>query len=301
MLSGIQTDNDRFLADLGRIQDQLAQATRRISSGYRVAQASDDPQDVGTIFQYSAALSHNEQITHNLQQSKVEADTAEQAVASTESLLDQVIAIGAQGATGTLTATDRVTLANQVTGIVEHLVTLANSQLQGRYLFSGDADQTPPYAFDATQPNGVTAYAGSAAATRQFEDTNGSRFPSSRTAQQIFDDPGGASVFAAVWSLRTALLANDPVGAANATQAIKTSRDHVAQELSFYGSVQSEVAGALDTASKQQLQWKTALSALRDADLVAESIRLSQLNLQQQAALQSHAQIGRRSLFDYLG
>ncbi len=301
MLSGLQTDNDRFLADLGRIQDRLAQATRRISSGYRVSRASDNPQDVGTIFQYAAALSHNEQITHNLQHSKVEADTSEQAVASVESLLNQVIAVGSQGATGTLTATDRLTLANQVTGIVEHLVTLANSQLQGRYLFSGDADQASPYAFDATQLNGVTAYAGSAVATRQFEDTNGSRFPASRTAQDIFDDPGGASVFAAVWSLRTALLANDAVGASNATQAIKTSRDHVAQELSFYGSVQNEVAGAIETANKQQLQWKSALSSLRDADLVAESVNLSQLNLQQQAALQSHAQIGRRSLFDYLG
>jgi flagellin-like hook-associated protein FlgL len=84
MLSGLQADSERFLADLARIQDRRAVTQNRISSGYRVTRASDDPQEAGNLLQYTAALAHNQQVLRNLDLGRVEADMSQQAVASAE-------------------------------------------------------------------------------------------------------------------------------------------------------------------------------------------------------------------------
>ena len=59
------------------------------------------------------------------------------------------------------------------------MVDLSNTQVQGRYIFSGDQDQTPAYQINTgTDPigNGVTQLATSAS-TRQVEDPEGGAFP----------------------------------------------------------------------------------------------------------------------------
>ena len=97
--------------------------------------------------------------------------------------------------------------------------------MQGRYVFGGDQDATPPYDVDLTAANGVARLT-NAPATRRVEDASGGSFAVTKSAQEIFDarnaDDTLASdnVFAALNSLRTGLLANDT------TQITAASRCH---------------------------------------------------------------------------
>jgi len=140
--------------------------------------------------------------------------------------------LGAQGANGTASAQDRIVIAGEIGAILQRLVGVADTSVEGRYVFSGDADQQSPYAIDLTQTNPVSAYQGSAA-TRQVQNWDGARITIGKTAQEIFDTPNQQqNVFVVVASLRTALLNNDQAGITSAATIFKpreptlTSRWH---------------------------------------------------------------------------
>jgi flagellar hook-associated protein 3 FlgL len=299
MINSINPSADNFLTSIDRLQARAERAQRQLSSGLRVTKPSDDPDQDGNILQISSTLARNEQIGHNLDQVKAEVDTGEHALSTAVSTLESASVLAAQGANFTQSASTRAGLAQQAQDLLDQLIASANTSVGGRYVFAGDSDQFAPYALDLTSATGTTAYAGSAA-TRQVEHPRGGTFLVSQTAQQIFDAPG-ANVFGAVSSLRVALLANDQAGIAASVEALRAAHDHLGESLSYYGSIQNEVDGAISDVKTIGLRLSTNLSAIRDADLVGASVELNEAKLGLDAAFSARARVPRTSLFDFLG
>jgi flagellar hook-associated protein 3 FlgL len=316
MLDSIPPSVARFLADLGQIQARAERAERQISSGRKINSASDDPDRVQELLVARAHLEQTTQISANLGRAKAEVDTAEQVLEKAVEGLDRAAELGVEGANTTETPESRKTLAVEAQAVLENLVAVSQTNVEGRYLFSGDSDRTAPYTLDLTRANGVSPYAGSAA-TREVLHPAGTRFTLSKTAQEIFDDPSPQkNVFAAVNSLRLALVngptvpPGDPAYQAQydaqtaaidgALGAVRSSRDHLSGELAFYGTTQNRVNDALDFAKKLELRQQTAVSNLGDADVTAAALELSLASTHQQAALAARARLPTSSLFDYL-
>jgi flagellar hook-associated protein 3 FlgL len=209
--------------------------------------------------------------------------------------------LGASGVKGTSTAATNATLAQQVGSVLQEMVGLADTNIEGRYIFAGDSDQQSPYTVDLAQTPPVSAYLGSAA-TRVAQHPDGTTFSISLTAQTIFDstDPS-TNVFTAMTTLQTALANNDTAGIQAANAGLAKIGGYLNQQLAFYGNVQNKVAQATDYASTQQTQLQTQISNLQDADLTGSILQLNQDQTQEQAALQSEARIPRTTLFDFLG
>jgi len=89
----------------------------------------------------------------NLGRVKTEVDSAETALRSAITLVVRAQTLGAQGANGTASAQDRIVIAGEIGAILQRLVGVADTSVEGRYVFSGDADQQSPYAIDLTQTN----------------------------------------------------------------------------------------------------------------------------------------------------
>jgi flagellar hook-associated protein 3 FlgL len=298
MIQSISPSADSFLAAVNQLEARAQHAQEEIGTGLRVNQPSDDPSVVTDILQINSSLARNTQIGLNLNNVTAEVSGAEQAISSAVSTLDTVATLGSQGANFNRTAADRAQIAVQIQDQLQNLVANANTSVGNRYVFSGDADQATPYALDLTTTNGTTPYAGSTA-TRQIEDPRGGTFAVSQSAQQIFDAPG-ASVFAAVNSVRVALLANDPAGIATGLAALKTAQDSLNSSLSYYGGVQNQVADATNATATISLQLTANLSGVRDADVVSVASDLTTTQLQLQAAFSARAKYPPTSLFNFL-
>jgi flagellar hook-associated protein 3 FlgL len=301
MISSLDPNSQSFLDALDRIQQRLDNAQRQISTGQRISTVSDDPDQVSTLLQARAALGQQQQILTNLGRVKNETDTAEQSLETAVQLFDSVQTLGAQGASNTQTAAQRSDIAQQLGSVLQQMVGLAGSKVEGRYIFSGNADQQAPYTIDLTQANPVSAYQGGSA-TRVVEHPNGTTFAVSRTAQQIFDasDPA-QNAFTTINNLRTALLANDDTAISAAVDALPKVGTYLNSQLAFYGNTQNNVADATDFGQKLTLQFQTQISGLQDADLSQAAVELTQAQVQQQAALQARANLPRTSLFNFLG
>jgi flagellar hook-associated protein 3 FlgL len=305
MISNLSPQSQQFLAAVDSAQQRIAVANQQLSSGLKIQTASDGPDVVSELLQLRANLQKNSQITNNLGLAKTDADVADTSLSSATQLMDTALSLAAQGATATTDASGRQAIAGQVEGILEQMVAYANTQSGGRYIFGGDADSSPPYQLDLSQTNGVDQLTTSAA-TRLIEDPAGGSFPSSQTAQQIFDDrnPDGSvandNVFAALNNLRIALLNNDTNGTTAATASLKAASDHLNVSLAYYGVVEDRIQNATTWAGNYNLQVQTQISQLQDADVAAASLELTQGTTQLQAAFASEASLPRYTLFDFL-
>jgi len=307
MVLNIHGATQAYLANLDRTQQQINQAQSEVSSGYRVQTPSDDPAAVPPILQVQADLGNNRQVQSNLSSVSNELGTADSALQSAVQAVASAITLAAQGANSTVTASDRANIAQQVAGLQQTLVGISQTTFNGRYIFSGDQDTSPAYQLDSTQPDGVKQLI-TASSTRTIVDATGTAISVARTAQQIFDakNPDGTdasgNVFGALNSLLTALNNNDQNGITQASSALKTADTYLNQQLAFYGEAQDRISAASDLAQKFQTQQTSELSTLRDADIPAVALQLSQAQLDQQASLSAEANIEQsKNLFSYLG
>lgn len=301
MLSILQPNTQEFLDNLNNISTVMSTAQTQLATGLKVNNVSDAPDVISPLLQAQANLSAAQQISNNLGVVTTEVNTGEQALESATTLFDQVQTLSAEGASSTQTAAARASIAQQLQSIEQQMVGLANTQVNNRYIFAGDSDQTQPYTYDATQADPVSAYQGSAS-TRVIQGPNGTSFPVALTAQQIFDstDPT-TNVFTAINNMVTALNNNDSTAIATANSALSNVGTYLNTQLAFYGNTQDSLSSATTATSNLVTQLQTQIGGMQDADETQAILDLTQAQTQQSAALESFQAIPRTTLFDYLG
>ncbi|MEM7364695.1 MAG: flagellar hook-associated protein FlgL [Pseudomonadota bacterium] len=133
-------------------QARFAELDLRIASGKRILTPSDDPAGAVQVNQLTADIAHFEQVERNI-------SVAEGTLASEEGVLNQVgdslqrvRELLVQSANDTLDDNNRRAIAIELTGLREHLMSLANTRdASGQYLFSGFQTETQPFAISSGQ------------------------------------------------------------------------------------------------------------------------------------------------------
>jgi flagellar hook-associated protein 3 FlgL len=300
MISSLDAASQSFLAGLSQIEQTLDTAQTQLTTGLQINNVSDAPSEIADIWQLNSELDQTQQTETNLGQVSTEVNTAQSALQSAVTLVEQAETYGTQGASDTSTPTTRTELANQMGSILQQLVSVANTTVEERYIFAGDTDQTTPYSIDLTQNPPISAYQGSAS-TREVQGADGTAFPIALTAQQIFDSSNGQdNVFTSITSLMQGLQNNDDTSIDSALADVQSSDTFLNQQLAFYGTVQDRVTSAQTFGQNYTLQLQTQLSGVQDANEAADITNMTQAQTQLQAALQSEAQLPKTTLFDFL-
>lgn len=139
-----------YLADLNRTEAQINQAQSEVTSGYRVQTPSDDPAAIPEILQYEADLNQNQQIQSNLLTAGSELSSADSALQSAVQAVASATSLATQGAGTSATASQRANLATQVQGLLQTLVSVSQTQVNGRYIFSGDQPSSAMYELNSS-------------------------------------------------------------------------------------------------------------------------------------------------------
>jgi flagellar hook-associated protein 3 FlgL len=305
MIQGIGAIDQQFLANLQTLTQETETTQEQISSGKTINQPSDNPDELGDVLQLESELGNVNQVSQNLGQVTNGVNTAESALESATTLLDQVNTLGEQGANVNSSAATNAGLSQQVEQALSQLVSISQTQYDGQYVFSGDDTTQPSYQLDLSSPNGVDQLI-TAPSTRLIQDATGVTFAVSQTAQQIFDDrnPDNSlapdNIFAAVNNLRIALANNDQTGITSALGSLQLAQSHLSQSLQFYGGVQDQLSNATDVAQKFQLQYQTSLTNETGTNMANAALALTQEQTAMQAALQTQASMPKTTLFDLL-
>lgn len=137
---------DSNVAALGLQQARLLQTQQQISSGKRILSASTDPVAAARALDISQSDAINTQQTANRGSARDSLSIAESTLQGVTTLIQDVQSIALSAGNGTFNNNDRATLAANLSGRLQDLVSMANgTDGVGNYLFAGFQSKTQPF------------------------------------------------------------------------------------------------------------------------------------------------------------
>ncbi|MFZ0686013.1 MAG: flagellar hook-associated protein FlgL [Terriglobales bacterium] len=286
-----------ILNDLWQSQAQEQTAIEELSTGRRVNLPSDDPGAAAADVQNQAYQAQNDQYLQNTSNLDGMFQTADSALSSVVTALNQAVSLGTEGAGGTLSASQQQALAVQVQGIQSQVVQLANTSYEGSYLFGGTATQSAPFSLDPTSPSGVS-YSGNSG-VNSVEIASGRTIQTNLPGSQIFQGSSG-NVMGSLQQLVTALQSGDSTSIGTATTAISSALSNLSEQRMFYGNAVDQLNANQTSLQQEQVNLQTQDTNLVGADEATAATDLSQAQASQSATLAALAQIIPQSLLNYL-
>ena len=245
------------LQNLTRINDNLEDTQRRISTGLEVSSARDNPAIFALAQRQRAELGSIEAVQQGLRIAGSAVDVGLAAAESVSDILVDLRAIAAQAADASISAENRTLLQDQFVALTEQIGRLVDSaDIGGRNLIDGSTATFSVLASadgsDTIDISGINL-------------TNTSVLSFTTTAAALTDAATSTTTIGAIETSIDAL-SNALAGLGSGGQA-----------LDLQGSLLTRVGDALET----------SIGNLVDADLARESSRLQALQVQQQLAIQT--------------
>jgi len=184
-----------MMHDVLRNRQQVNKYSNELSSGYKVSTPGDSKHS-GTISQYRELLSRIQGHSERIKGLEGALSFQEEIMGQAGGVLIRAKELATQAANETNGIAERRLLAAEVWELRDHLVTLANSQYQGKYVYGGAADNAAPYtagAYDepaegsASRRYSYTAAVGSDL-VRQVNITDDTRVNANTPGNTIFDN-----------------------------------------------------------------------------------------------------------------
>ena len=148
---------DASIANLQRRQQALQDQQQQLTSGKRIANASDDPTGAARAERALAAIGRVEANQRALEASRNSMTLAESALGDANELLQQARETMVAAGNASYSDAERMSQANKLQGIRDQLLSIANRpDGAGGYLFSGQGSSSPPFLDQA----GGVAYVG---------------------------------------------------------------------------------------------------------------------------------------------
>ncbi len=291
---------DSIKVNLDKATEAMAEANMVVSSGKRINRLSDDPVGLVTVLDLRSSLANIEQLQKNINTGRSWLNMAESALGQMEDVLSQAKALTVEMSSANRSADDRYNAGIVVDGDLRQVVSLANTQVAGRYIFAGTETSTQPFAFDDDTTPTIVTYTGNddPFAIKIGKDTN---IDVGRSGEQVFGaNWDGNNIFKTLIDLKTALQGNDVQGIQSAMQKLD---DHLERMRNLVSDTAGKVI-RLDVKEKiiqdLNLTHTARMSALEDADIAAAIVELEAKELAYQAALNSSAKVMNLSLLNYL-
>jgi len=285
------------LAAIYATQQQQDTALQELSSGKRVNVPSDDPLSSSLMVGNQDQSSRTDQYLQNIDTLMSQMQTADTALGSIVTALNQAISLGVEGANGTVSSSQKQQLAQNLLGIQAQVVQLANIEVGGVFLFGGTASTTTPYVLDSTSASGVQYNGNQGVNTVEIAD--GLKVQTNLAGDQLFQNASG-DVFGSLQQLITALQTGTSSDAATATNAVRDALNGITGSRIFYGNIENQLNSTQTFLNQEQVNLKSQENTLIGADIAKAATDLTQATTAHNAALAAAAKILPTSLLDYL-
>ena len=324
-----QTTTFRSLQSfLDKTSDRMSTLRIQAATGKRLTRASDDPTAISPVLSAKTQILSADRYVLTMATGLDKIQNTDGYLGAAENLMQRAKEIAIAGINGSLSPSDMDTYAEEVALLRGQILSTANAQVNGQYLFAGYEIQTPPFVenpaynpltynpaiYDpATNPPPVL-YQGDAGKLnleigpneqvavavdggRLFlglDDSNG---------DGVFDNTDsvvGFDVFHQLSVLEEALRANDPATIEAQLDSLDATSDQFRKYRSVLGLVGSRLETSMDRMEENKVQQKAILSRYEDVDIVAAITSLQQQEASFEAALSVTSKVNDLSILKYL-
>ncbi len=287
----MMTDNTiQHMADSLEALNKLQES---VSSGKRFQAASDDPANASLSLSLKSSLRTMDDLLNTAAQANDWMSASELAFQQMEDLATRASSLITRGLSDTVGAEQRAnSLAPEMDGMLDEAFSLANSDVNGQYLFAGYKVTAP--AFSMPDRDTVT-YMGDAGVMQR------SLGPSKNVNINYQGDTAFGNVFKGLIDARNALTADDTGALRTALGEIQSALSEVDKYRTLNGTRLRQVQVAQDYLERSQIETKSLLSQKEDINLAEGIALLKGQETNYQVVLEvSQRTISAMSLFDYL-
>ncbi len=281
-----------FLADLETLNTSLSSLSRQVSSGKKLTQLSDSPLGSAELISLGEQQSEIDQYQSNIDTGSYFLGMADSTLNEVNNLVTSIYTNGSQSASELTSPDARAALAAEVRSLRDQILSLANVQARGRYIFAGSNITVPPFVLsgDAVSYQG-NGNINSIAVNDGME-----------VKQGIAGSAAFGTVFSAVESLLTAMDANDIAGIQTALGQFSSAMSDLGQARGQIGSNMNVLKNVETVLTSRETNLKAQQSKIEDADMAQAAVQLKQTQTALETAISAGGSIlQQRNLFDILG
>ncbi len=273
--------------------------TEELASGSQVNALSDSPIAAGENVLLSAQIGSDDSFSQTASSTTSMLQVTDSTLGSVVSQLTTAISLATEANNGTLNSSNLQSISQQLAGIRDEVISLANSTYLGHFVFAGSQGNAAPYTLDTSSSPAVATYHGDT-------DVDWLETP---TGQKIQLNVPGSQIFSAsgtnVLDTLNALVSDFSSGAAAPTaaadtEALSAAVNYVSQQRVVIDNSISRLTAAENYTQSESTQLTAAQTNLLQADVGQVATQLSTAETQQAALSQVIATLGKQSLFNDL-
>lgn len=287
--------NSDMLRNLSGNLQRLRVNQDQLSTGKRINKPSDDPVGTGYALRYRSELNANDQYQRNVDSANSWLDYTDTMMGQAGDVLQRARELAVQGANGTNPQEALDSIAQEVGQLYNQLVTVGNSQFNGKHVFNGQITDRPPYtaanADNESTDNGQIGY----------EIGTGVVVPVNLTGEQAFGTAGATdNAFKVLKDLQNALKNGDTTQVSQLIGNFDTRINSFLEQRADLGARSHRLELAENRLKDININLQSLQSRVEDVDMAAAITNLKTQENVYEASLSAGARIIRPSLIDFL-
>ena len=298
------TDQNRqALLNLQNIQEQMAQNSQRISSGNQITSPAQDPTGTALVLDFGNSIQANTQFLQQASSANGFLQSAADAFTSIISEANNLQTLAAQALSPSTTAAGMAEIAPQVEAARTNLLSAANTQFNGKYVFAGTQTTAVPFT-DAGPPAGAITYAGNSS-TINLGVSATATVATNVPGNSVFFGAGGqgssTDLFQAVNDLYNGLTSGSTAQVQTASTNLSNIMNNLSQQQATVGGRQAGLSDLQSTISAVNLSLQGAQNNIQNTDYAQAITDYTSEQTAQSATLSMMAKNSTNiNLFNYL-
>lgn len=288
------------LSNINLNYKKMQETQEKLSSGKQINRPSDDPSGTRKVLGLRTEELQVQQFLDNTATAKEQMSLTSNALESIDELFAKIKELTVQANNDTLGQAERETIANELDELTESVLQYANTENNGRYIFSGTKTLTA--AFTATRDSSGNIL--SVSYNGNNEEIKYQIGPNSFIQVNL---PGGKlfqdnKTFSTLISLRDALKATtfDSSAFSNLRNTLESAADALSTEITKNGAKANRLDLTTYSLESSQTALKELISNTEDADVATLIMDLKHQESVLQSSLKTGAMVIQQTLLDFL-
>lgn len=305
------TSIQNMVGNISSKQSQLYELYNKINNdGQKYTNISENPIDAADIVRLNKQLSEIGAYSRNVQNATTQINAQDEAFSTIVNKLQRINDLAIQAANSASGEDGFKACKSEIEELKKTIVNLANTQYDGKYIFSGTNVTTKPFelADDGTITYHGTPANNTAGYERYLEISDGVKVDLNSSGDTIFgtydpNDPNNSSGLFKVLGDLEAALNTDPMdndAVREQLDPLQASIKHISEIQSVHSSTVTKLTMTTEMLDSTEINLKSKLAAISELNLPSAISELLQQNYSLQASMQAYTIISNQSLLDYI-
>lgn len=281
--------SNNMLRNLTSSYSKMDTLMDQVSTGKKINRPSDDPVIAMKGMGYRTELKQIEQYKRNTSEVHNWMDNTDSALDKATQTMQKLRELAVQASNDTYDASERENIMNEVKQLKEHMMDIANTSVNGKYIFNGTDTETPPV-------NEVGEFDPSSTSPVLIDVSGGTKLQANVNPEDVF----GNDLFANIDSFIADLESNDQEAIEGNISSLQGGIDNIINARADLGARMNRLELVENRLSEQEIVATSTMAENEDVDYEKAITELITQESLHRAALSAGSKIIQPSLIDFL-